>query len=192
MIEQTIHRKNFDLALHYYLNAHEYQTAVDTDLFEKFTEIAMNDYPNVYDWNGNPLNVTNYVRPFFYLQTFPLIKVVSSPDGLSYTYQQAPYIQNGLPNNTVFLWNIPLWTEPAQDYLPWLISQKSLDNDFPSGWNIVNPRRKVYARVWYVGCVIKSDEIASCLAACLPTRLRLSFKLRLSSFMVCACLRPSA
>uniref|UniRef100_A0A914C2G0 Aminopeptidase N n=1 Tax=Acrobeloides nanus TaxID=290746 RepID=A0A914C2G0_9BILA len=149
MIEQTIHRKNFDLALHNYLNAHEYNTAVDTDLFEKFTETAMNDYPNVYDWNGNPLNVTNYVRPFFYLQTFPLIKVVSSPDGYSYTYQQAPYIQNGLPNNTVFLWNIPLWTEPAQDYLPWLISQKSLNNDFPSGWNVVNPRRKVYARVWY-------------------------------------------
>ena len=147
MIEQTIHRKNFDLALNQYLNAHALNTAVDTDLFEKFTEVAMADYPNIYDWNGNPLNVTKYITPYFYLKTFPIIKVVSSSDGLSYTYKQTPYLQSGLPNNTVFLWNIPLWTEPAQDYLQWLISQSSMNNPNMGG-SVVNPRRKAYARVW--------------------------------------------
>jgi aminopeptidase N len=148
MIEQTIHRENFDLALSQYLNVHEYNTTVDIDLFEQFTEVSMADYPNIYDWNYNPLNVTQYITPYFYLSTFPLIKLVSSSDGVSYAYKQTPFIQNGLPNNTVFLWNIPLWTEPAQDYLQWLISQSSLNNQNTGGWTVVNPRRKAYARVW--------------------------------------------
>lgn len=147
MIEQTIHRQNFNTALNKYLLAHEQNTAVDTDLFEQFTQVAQAD-PNIYDWNGNPLNVTKYVQPFFYLATFPIIKVISSNDGITYYYQQNPFVQNGLANNTVYLWNIPLWREPQHRFLPWLTSQNSMNHDFPKGWFVVNPYRRAYARVW--------------------------------------------
>lgn len=146
MLEHTIKFDNFTSALTNYLKTYQLNTTKDVDLFEKFTEAVQNN-PNIYDWNGQPLNVNNYLKPWFYKNTFPIIKVVTSGDGLSYNLQQIPFIQSGLDNNTVYLWNIPIFTEPPSGFMNWLVSQKGLNNDFPQGWTVVNHKRRAYARV---------------------------------------------
>jgi aminopeptidase N len=150
MLHTTINNTNFQKSLQNYLLAHEQGNAKDFELWQKFDEVMLNS-TNIHDWNSMPLNVTKYMTPWFYQETFPIIKVVTTSDGLSYNFQQTPFIQSGLPNNQSSLWPIQLWFETEfyeRRNFTWLASQSTLPRAFPRGWRVVNPKREAYVRVW--------------------------------------------
>lgn len=86
---------------------------------------------------------------------YPLIKVVTSPDGYFYTYQQYPFLSNLTVNQTNFynqLWPIPIFTltpNANDNSYNWLVFQNSVSMQNTDPWKVTNPERTSFARVWY-------------------------------------------
>uniref|UniRef100_A0A914C589 Aminopeptidase N n=1 Tax=Acrobeloides nanus TaxID=290746 RepID=A0A914C589_9BILA len=146
MLSNTIGNNTFQAALQQYLKNFAQKNANDTDLWNIITPFAQN--ASITDWNGNLIDISTFMRPYTYQSLFPILKVVTSPDGTSFSYQQTPFFNN--QNFTGYKWNIPIFSiMDNNDDFNWLATKNSLQFSKKFNWRVDNYGRKAYARVWY-------------------------------------------
>ncbi|CAI5454858.1 unnamed protein product [Caenorhabditis angaria] len=111
MLSDVLGPAVFREGLQKYLKSKEYSNAKDIDLFTILTQVAQ-DY-EILDWNGNYLNVTDFMQPYVHQTNHPLIRIYNNEINQPATFTQEPFATKypfDQPSPYNWKWNIPIRT----------------------------------------------------------------------------------
>uniref|UniRef100_A0A183UF88 Aminopeptidase n=1 Tax=Toxocara canis TaxID=6265 RepID=A0A183UF88_TOXCA len=159
MTKLTLGEQVFQEALQDYIQSYQYSNADHGMLFEKFTTAAQKH--NLKDWCGRPLNVSEFLEPWFLQQCFPWLTVANNQLMEGPTVTQQPYNNiSSLPVTNFpynYSWPVPLFNKDymnietcTQQRASAISSQeRSFANNRAIHWDFENARSSAFVRVQY-------------------------------------------
>ncbi|KAI6199084.1 Thyrotropin-releasing hormone-degrading ectoenzyme [Aphelenchoides besseyi] len=147
MLRTLIGEDNFMRALSSYITNNREGNADDSTLWNEFQNVVP---ASVKDWDGNALNVEQFLNPFMRQASYPILMVTKNGDKIE-VRQESYYPAAALPPSDYrYEWNIPVFSgnSSSVNSVQWLKNNSVLT--YSDSFNfVVNRERISYSRVLY-------------------------------------------
>uniref|UniRef100_A0A915A8B6 Aminopeptidase N n=1 Tax=Parascaris univalens TaxID=6257 RepID=A0A915A8B6_PARUN len=149
MLNNVIGMAVMEQGLRSYFQQNAYKTTTDEILWSAITNAT--EANNVTGWDGQPLNVQTLMDPWMKQATFPVLKIATNGDTV--TYSQEPFISDAAslePSDFDYKWHIPVYSQtPEGSSFRYFIPTVPWTRQLGNSWQVENPSSVGFYRVWY-------------------------------------------